>query len=385
MALLPETIRRRARALFPENGYVFDRPLLLLQSDDWGRVGLQDRDAVERLRTAGLALGERPYDLYSLETADDVAGLARTLKAHRDRTGRVACIAMNFLMANLDFARVAAGQFHSIHLHPLCDGLPDDWQRPGLLAAYREGVEAGVFYPALHGETHFCRPAVERELELGGERAELLKTLWGAGVPYIHWRMPWIGYEYWDPEQSSNRRFLGASEQSHKIGTAVGHFARLFSTVPRSACAPGYRSNEDTHRAWQQHGVRVAENGPGTGRAPHLDAFELLHLYRSLDFEPAIERDLAIEEKVRVVSECFAKGIPAIVSIHAINFQSSIQDFRTRTLELLDQFLSAVEAKHPDLLYAHDGDVYDLVQSGCYTHDSTRVPVTVTRKSFNRC
>jgi hypothetical protein len=108
-------------------------------------------------------------------------------------------------------------------------------------------------------------------------------------------------------------------------------------------------------------------------------------LYRSLDFEPAIERDLAIEEKVRVVSECFAKGIPAIVSIHAINFQSSIRDFRTRTLELLDQFLSAVEAKHPDLLYAHDGDVYDLVQSGCYTHDSTRVPVTVTRKSFNRC
>ena len=27
---------------------------------------------------------------------------------------------------------------------------------------------------------------------------------------------------------------------------------------------PGYRANDDTHRAWAQHGIRVAQNGPGT-------------------------------------------------------------------------------------------------------------------------
>jgi hypothetical protein len=384
MAQFAQTWLKRVRALLPVNGYAFSRPLLLLQSDDWGRVGLCDVDALEQMRSAGFALGERPYDLYSLESAEDLAALARTLKGHRDRIGRMACITMNFVMANLDFTKMAADGFQRVHLRPLCDGVPDGWHRPGLLESYREGVEAGVFWPALHGETHFCRFAVERELENAGERADLLRTLWRVGIPYIHWRMPWVGYEYWDPEQPSKQRFVDAGEQNRVIGSAVGHFARFFSALPRSACAPGYRANEDTHRAWQQYGVRIAQNGPGTGRPPHMGPFDILHLYRTLDFEPALENELSIEEKVQAVSDCFANGRPAIVSIHAINFQSSIHDFRSRTLDLLDQFLSAVEAKHPDLLYAQDGDVYDLVQSGCYVHEATKVPVTVSRRSFSR-
>lgn len=364
--------------------FFFDRPMLLLQSDDWGRVGLRDTETRERLRASGLVLGERPYDLYSLETAEDLAALGRVLRAHRDCSGRAACLTMNFVMANLDLAKMSAEEFRRIHLRPLGDGLPEGWHRPGLFEAYREGLEAGVFVAALHGETHFCRSAVERVLENSGEKADQIKKLWDSGIPYIHWRMPWVGYEYWDPEQAAKHRFLGAAEQDRLIGSAVGHFARFFSTLPRSACAPGYRANEDTHRAWGRYGVRIAQNGPGSGRPPHLDAFGILHLYRTVDFEPALDSALSIEEKLRVVGDCFAKGIPAVISIHAINFQSSIKDFRSRTLDLLDGFLSAVEAKHPDLLYVHDGDVYDLVQSGCYVHDSRKVPVTVGRRKFKR-
>ena len=80
----------------------------------------------------------------------------------------------------------------------------------------------------------------------------------------------------------------------------------------------------------------------------------------------------------------FARGVPAIVSIHSINFHSSVKDFRSRTLELLDEFLTALEAKHPDLLYLHDGDVYDLVQTGCYMADSKPVAVGMTKRSFAR-
>lgn len=373
---------RRVRALLPDNGYVFNRPLLLLQSDDWGRVGLRDRATLDQLRSSGLTLGERPYDVYSLECVEDVSGLTRLLKEHRDCTGRLACITMNFVMANLDFAKVAADGYRRVHLRPLSEGFPEGWLRLGLFDAYREGMKAGIFSPALHGETHFCRPAIERELGRESERSELIRVLWRAGIPYIHWRMPWVGYEYWDPEQASRLRFLSATEQKRTIGAAVGHFAKLFSAMPQSACAPGYRANEDTHAAWAQFGIRVAQNGPGSGRAPHLDSFGVLHLYRTLDFEPALQDDLSIEEKVQAVSACFAKRIPAIVSIHSINFHSAIRDFRSRTLELLDQFLSTVEARHPDLLYVHDRDVWDLVQSGCYKHEAVTVNVEVAKRPF---
>ena len=254
---------QRGRDLLPITGFHFDRPLVLLQSDDWGRVGLRDQQGLEQLRSAGLALGERPYDFYTLETVGDLAALRAALGKHRDSAGRHPSVQMNFILANLDFAKMSGEGFRQIHLLPLAESLPVGWNRPGLIAAYREGISEGLFHPALHGTTHFCRPAVERSLEKAGDRVAILRTLWEAGTPYIHWRMPWIGYEYWDPEQATDDRFLTAEAQRELIGQAVGAFAKLFSALPRSACAPGYRANDDTHRAWAQHGVRVAQNGPG--------------------------------------------------------------------------------------------------------------------------
>ena len=155
------------------------------------------------------------------------------LKRHRDSSGRTPCVEMNFVLANLDFAKMSNDVFRQIHLLPLAEGLPSGWIRPGLLEAYREGIADGVFHPALHGTTHFCRSAVERNLvertsNVEGERADLLRTLWQAGTPYIHWRMPWIGYEYWDPEQPEDERFLSAEKQTELIGQTVGAFAKLF-------------------------------------------------------------------------------------------------------------------------------------------------------------
>ncbi len=159
----------------PEKTFSFTRPLVLLQSDDWGRVGVRDREGYEQLRHSEVHLGENPYDYYSLETAEDVIALRDLLKRHRDSTGRPACMVMNFLLANLDFQKIADTGFEQIHLLPLSQGLPGDWKRPGLFEAYRQGISDDVFYPALHGLTHFCRPAVERALTLPGERNNLLR------------------------------------------------------------------------------------------------------------------------------------------------------------------------------------------------------------------
>ena len=110
----------------------FDRPLLLFQSDDWGRVGVRDREGWEQLRAAGLALGEAPYDFYSLETASDLDRLRAVLKKHADSSGRHPSIVMNFITANVDFDRCAASAAKEIPLLPLSRGLPDRWQRPHL-------------------------------------------------------------------------------------------------------------------------------------------------------------------------------------------------------------------------------------------------------------
>jgi hypothetical protein len=382
---LARKLWKRGRDLLPIAGFYFDRPLVLLQSDDWGRVGLRDSEGLEQLRSAGIALGERPYDLYTLETAEDLASLGAALKGHRDSGGRHPCVGMNFILANLDFRKMGADDFREIHLLSLTEGLPIGWTRPGLMEAYREGIDEGVFCPALHGTTHFCRPAVKRNANAGGgERANFLRTLWQAGTPYIHWRMPWIGYEYWDPEKPQDERFLTTETQNELIGQTVGAFAKCFSSLPRSACAPGYRANDDTHRAWAQHGIRVAQNGPGALMPPHFDRHDILNLFRTVEFEPATDASFSVEACLRQAETCFERGIPAIVSMHSINFHSTVRDFRNPTLQLLDEFLTTLESTHTDLLYLHDEDLHELVNKGCYQTPVGEAQANVIRKNFTK-
>jgi hypothetical protein len=360
----------------PADSLHFSRPLVLLQSDDWGRVGVRDREGYEQLRSIGIHLGENPYDYYSLETAEDLIALRDLLKRHRDSTGRPACLVMNFLLANLDFQKIEETGFQNIHLMPLSHGLPGAWRRPGLFEAYRQGISDDVFYPALHGLTHFCRLAVERALTVPGDRNNLLHTLWKADTPYIYWRMPWIGYEYNNPEKPQ-AGFLELETQASLIAEAVREFQKFFSTAPLSACAPGYRANGDTHQAWSQSGVRVAQNGSGGALPPHMDEWEMLNLHRTIDLEP-FERGLPLDKYLQLAERCFERGIPAIVSMHSINFHSSLKDFRGPGLRALDEFLSALEAKHPNLLYVHDMNVYELVTRGKFK--GPRGPVSVEVK-----
>jgi len=379
-----KAVFRRLRDLVPVSGLLFNRPIVLFQTDDWGRVGVRDGEGFDCLQSAGLDLGRRPYDFYTLETADDLSELKATLERHRDSMGRHPCLEMNFILGNLDFRRMEADSWQKIHILPLANGLPSGWTRPGLLEAYRLGIADGVFQPALHGMTHFCRTQVERNLAEGGERATLLKTFWQAGTPYIHWRMPWVGYEYWSPENRLEERFLPKRLQEHLIGEAVGAFAKMFSLLPRSACAPGYRTNEDTVRAWAQHGIMVVQNGLAARIPPYIDGDDLLHLSRNVEFEPAVHENFSLQACLRTAESCFSQGVPAIVSIHSINFHSTVRDFRSHTIQLLDDFLGILEDRYRDLMYLHSTDLYELAQTGTCKTSTGNVQVRVLKKRFRK-
>ena len=362
--------------------FAFSRPLVLLHSDDWGRVGVRDREGFDSLRSRGMRLGEHPYDLYTLETAEDVAAVAGLLQRHRDAMGRSPCMMLNTCAANLNFNKMREEGFRRVILLPLNRGLPGSWRRPGLFDAYKSGIDRGVFQVALHGTMHFCEAAVAGAIGKAGERAELLRTLWQAETPYIFWRMPWVGYEYWGPEESKPA-FLNAGRQRDLVARGYHALTKLFGTKPLSACAPGYRANADTHRAWAEMGIRVAVNGSGDGiRAPHLDEHGLLHVYRNIDLEPS-QHDSEIEKYVELAALCFARGLPLIISIHSINFHSTLKDFRTSSIAALDELLTALETKYPDLLYANDEDLYGMVTGEAFANGSVKVKFSIERGPAN--
>jgi len=174
---------------------------------------------------------------------------------------------------------------------------------------------------------------------------------------------------------------LPMDDQRAAIQRAAGIFRELFAASPFSACAPGYRANADSRTAWFETGVRVMQNGPQNGpgerTGPYLDENGMLSTFRTVEMEPATER-CDLERLVAQVEQCFVAGLPAVISIHSINFHSTIQDFRTPTLKLMDEFLSAIEKKWPDLLYVHDAELFSIAAEGAYPGENGRVRVSAT-------
>ena len=379
---MPGFVRNLFRPHKDLQSFAFSRPLVILQSDDWGRVGVRDREGYELLRASGVRLGERPYDLYTLETADDVMALASLLGRHRDSTGRPPCLVMNTCTANLDFGRMRGEGFKRPHLLPLANGLPGSWLRPGLFESYRAGIEQGVFCPALQGTAHFCPLAFSNAVVEDGARARFLRLFWEAETPSIYWRMPWVGYEFWNPEKP-RAGFLDADHQRKLVKQGCQNFCDLFGVQPLSACAPGCRANRDTHRVWSEAGIHVAENGSDNGfRPPNIDEFGVLHLYRSIDFEIS-HRELEIEKYLEIAANGFSRGHPVIISVHSINFHSTLKDFRSASIAALDRLLTALESKYSELLYVNDEDLYGIVTKGAFHSRAAKVRVTMSREGRN--
>lgn len=371
---LREQTPRRLDELLPVMGLRFSRPVVIFQSDDWGLVGIRDQEGLAELHACGVELGGQPYDSYSLETAEDLRLLYQVLLRHRDSIGRPPCFVFNFIVANVNFPKVVDSRYARLELLPLDEGIPGKWHRPGLIEAYREGIENGLIYPAFHGLTHFCQGVAERTLKGDDDRGRLLRTLYAVDTPLLHSRTPWIRFEYRD-----DSGWLNMATQRKLIREGVRLFERVFGTVPVTACAPGYRANNDTRRAWAEVGIRVAQNGPGLSLFPYFDRNGLLQLFRNVPFDPALDPvSYDIHHTYKNAQECLAAGKPAVVSVHSINFHSTIRNNRELTLERLESFLNLLEENHTDLIYANDYDLLRIVTDGEVQWKGRRIVVRTT-------
>jgi len=366
--------------LRPVKGFQFSRPIVLFHSDDWGLIGIRDLVGFRKLKDGGLELGDQPYDFYSLETAEDLYRLYEVLLRHRDSIGRPPCFVFNFIVSNVNFPKVTDSGFRSLELMSLDEGFPGRWQRSGLLEAYREGIQCGLIYPAFHGLTHFCLRVAERTLNDQGDRGGLLRKIYAADTPFIPERMRWISFEYRDDSGDEGSGWLDLATQQKLIQEGVGLFERIFGFFPTSACAPGYRMNQDTRRGWALMGIRVAHYGPALQMAPHFDESGLLMVHRNVPFEPALEEDHTnLLRVLNQANECFRAGRPITVCMHSVNFHSTIKNNRDQTLQHLDHFLGMLERKYEDLLYVHDDDLWQMVKTSSMEWNGHQIPIRVKK------
>lgn len=364
--------------LYPVVNLTFSRPLVIIQSDDWGLVGIKNKAALDRIVADHRLNPESSHwDYYGLETTEDLAALCNVLGSHQDSSGYHPVMGCNFILANVDFRRVEDSGFEELFLKPLHDGFPWPWDRQGLVETYREAIKQEYLYPSLHGVTHFCYPAVQRLIREKSHRGELLRSFFQIGTPLAYQHSPWVGHEFMDWEQG----WLSFPEQREIVAQGVALFQQTFGRSPVSACAPGYRANRQTFRAWHQHGIQVVQNGPGVNFPPFIGHHGLLYLHRNVSFEPAIDQEYFTTERAFQNSvRCVKAGQPIILCMHSVNFHSRLRNFRDLTLTRLDQLLTRLESAFPDLLYIHDEELWNIIQCGYLKRHDKVIQIKFTKK-----
>ena len=229
--------------------------VVVLQSDDWGLEGwVPDADALGAVPFLADGLPDRlsPYLTSTLESASRVDSLAVFLGSRRDLDGLPLVLQANTVVAGVDLRPVGA-LGDSITIHPSGQG-EGRYFRPGLKAAIDEAIATGVWWPELHGLTHYD---LESLAEAWREGAEDTRRAAAAGV-------------LWYPDlRGSHELGHGRDDRAWMTArTAHDLFVQRYQRAPRSVIAPDYKWDDADERAWHRLGIPVVQakreqNDPG--------------------------------------------------------------------------------------------------------------------------
>jgi hypothetical protein len=272
-------------------------------------------------------------------------------------------------MANADLRSIRANGFDKFRCVSLDEGFPEPWGG-SLLPAYHAIVARHVFYPALHGFTHFNVQEFMKCLSDNTPRGELARDLISEGVPYLASVTPEFSFAL--VVRDGREYFLEERDQADWIAAGVNLFVRCFGFSPRSTCAPGYRADETTFRLWAKEGIEAVQM---MGRNGLSRSNDIVLLERNVQFEPVLHGEEAPSCAIAQAEAAVARGLPVVVCSHSINYISRYLGRAEHGRKALKEFGERLLQKYPNIRFASDAELIDGyrdVKSGWFRAPTAR-------------
>lgn len=343
--------RRRGQRLNYRYGWRSKRPVLVIESDDWGAEHIPGPEVLAKMKKIGL-LGSDSHSMFdSLETTGDVDKLCGVLSSYKDGDGNPAVMTANFIMANPDYSAIKDSGYSSFKSKPIDSGWNHEPEAETLLQKYREGIKSGVIVPQLHGMLHFCADIWMESLRQGDQQ-----TLKAFDLQMIGEKedASEIGIQSMSPIYHSSAE---AIKQLIDDGTEA--FNRIFGNDSITTVAPcyGWRSDETeglllSRNVLAMQGREYQHQPDGSMKSHYLGEYGvggILYLVRNCILEP-IGANTKVEQCVGQILWAFQHDLPAIVCSHRINYTSRVaSSVRDKGLAVLDGVLKQVTEKYSDV------------------------------------
>ena len=341
------------------------RPVVVLESDDWGACETApDPGAAGECRRL-LARFGRPDRHWRgcLERPADLERLFSVLASHRGADGLPPVFTAFTSMGNPDYRAIREGGFAEYRDIPLGEGFPEGWDGSGVTEKMREGMALGVWEPEYHSLLHHTSPSSWMALlRAPGPEGDLARALFDLNV-YTQFRhIP--EYEH-----------LPVRGQYRMIDTGFARFERLFGRTPAAAVTSD--AYPETELLWAVRGARtvalkncrvnsgevvVYPTKPWNmqdvyARMGDIDEkLDVAFLVRNVFLESAD----TLEDVQRVIEKVWTVyREPAVVSTHRENYCSFDSGHVEACLERLDRLLAWLAGRGAYFLTSAElGDLY---------------------------
>lgn len=340
-------------------GKRFLKKILIIECDDWGGIRMPSIDVLKKLQNKGLNLENDRFNNDTLGTTEDLAQLFDILNAIKDQHGRSAVMTPITNVANPDFKKIKQSGFTQYYYEKFTDTLLNYGQGNGVFELWRQGIEAGIFLPELHGREHISVQIWLQKLREGNK--DLLfafdNNFVFLVVPDVHPTVKGFRAEFFF-DNETQLPFLKTS-----IKDAISIFKDIFGYQPKifvpsnavfhpifedELCASGIRFvYANRSYIYKDENGKTRKKRIITGQKSRTG---ITYYTRNCAFEPSSKGYKGIEYTLMQVAAAFRWGKPAIISTHRVNFVGGINQFnRTSGLKELEMLLKAVTKRWPDV------------------------------------
>ena len=343
--------------------------IVVIESDDWGSIRVPSRKVYDTLMAEGYSMDKRPYERYDcLETDEDVKALSGVLLKYKDKKGKHPVITLNYLSANPDFHKIKEKGYSDYIYEDVCNTYSRYPHSANVIQLVKDGIEQGIFMPQCHGREHFNVCDWLNALRIGDKD---VITAFNYGMCGIFPKeTPAKGNQYMVALKSYD-------DESQKyvcdtVAQSLSLFRKIWGFASRTFIAPCYTWNDKIENILFDNGVELVQGArvrrsSSNSSKKYLYAGQkshgLIYGVRICFFEPATTAEYSTDNLMKEIGQAFKNNHIAVISSHRINYVGGIDiNNRIKNLELLDEFLSTLLMKYPDVEFMSSDQLIDILK-----------------------
>ena len=336
--------------------------ILVIESDDWGAIRIPNSKVQSLLAEKGLITLKDPFSNYDiLEDENDFNALFSVLASHQNQQGKNPIVTANMVMANPDFQKIKEDNYSTYHFESFQKTYKSCQPNLNTYKKLKQGIQQKLIYPQFHAREHLNVSLWLKRLQHQEQNFLEAFDLECFAIDDKHTKNArgnlMATYDYQTPEEL---RFIRKS-----IIEGLGLFKKEFGFSSKSTIAPCYVWNDEVEDIFRSQKIQHFQS---SYVQQYNNADQQKHIRRSMFmgktnkhnqtygirnvlFEPALNPNINWADKaMESIEIAFFWGKPAVIGSHRINYVAGLsQGNRTSSLSLLDELLTKVIKKWPDI------------------------------------